>query len=62
MEPAGRPAVSHERAADAGFVVSAGAWIIGHIVEINQVLQACAFCVAIMSGCAATYYYLRRKS
>jgi hypothetical protein len=40
---------------------SAGAVTVGvSIAEVNQYLQAGAFIVAIISGLAATVYYLRK--
>lgn len=32
------------------------------LAQINEVLQAAAFVVAIISGLAATYYYIRKAN
>lgn len=47
-----------------GFVGLSGVSTIGGftLAQINEVLQAGAFVVAIISGLAATWYYLKKAS
>lgn len=50
-----------DRAADGAAVLSGGAFLFGLTIgELNQYLQAAAYCVAIISGLCAAYYYIRK--
>lgn len=37
-----------------------GAWLFGHIAEINQLLQMAAFAAAIIASAAAAWYHIRK--
>ncbi len=47
-----------EKAAAAGTVTATGATAVGMTIgQVNEYLQAAAFCGAILSGCGAFAYY-----
>lgn len=54
--------IQHPRIADAVAVVSSGSFITAHwFVVANTVVQFLAAVAAVVSGAAATWYYLRKK-
>jgi thiamine monophosphate synthase len=54
--------MTHERLADASAGVSLTSLFTGiTLAHVNEVLQAGAFLVAIISGLAATWYYIKKS-
>lgn len=49
-----------EAVANASVPFAWGAWLLGHISEINQILQAVAFTTAIIASVAAAWYHIKK--
>jgi hypothetical protein len=52
--------MNHDRVADAATGLAASSWLTTMLAPINEIAHLVLTLVGIASGCAATWYYIRK--